>query len=150
MLPEGEITVRLVELLNAPETAVIVVFPVPTRFAKPWLPAKLLMVATDGFEELHVAEVVRFWFVPSVKVSVAVNGTFVPNVSVKLAGVTARATGTGGITVSVVEADRRPKDAEMLVVPIVEIVACPFVPGALLIDATVRFEEFQVTEAVTS
>ena len=51
----------------------IVVVPIPMALAKPWLPAALLIVATAVFEELQVAEVVRFRVVPSVNVAVAVN-----------------------------------------------------------------------------
>ena len=49
--------------------AVMVVEPVPTAVARP----VALMLATAGFDEAHVADVVRFCVVPSVKVPVAAN-----------------------------------------------------------------------------
>lgn len=48
-------TLRLVEPVSAPKAAVMVAFPIATVVASP-LP---LTVATAGFEELQVAEVVR-------------------------------------------------------------------------------------------
>jgi len=57
---EGGVTVRLVEPMIKPEVAVIVVEPVPTLVAKPWLPAELLMLATLVADELQLTEVVRF------------------------------------------------------------------------------------------
>ena len=38
--------------------AVIIVLPVETEVASPWEPATLLMVATDGFDELQVDDAV--------------------------------------------------------------------------------------------
>ena len=49
--------------------ALIVVEPEPEAVASP----KLLTTATPGFEELHVANVVKTWLVPSSKEPVAVN-----------------------------------------------------------------------------
>jgi hypothetical protein len=46
-------TVSVVELDTEPEAAVIVVDPVDSLVARPWLPALLLMVAIDGAEELQ-------------------------------------------------------------------------------------------------
>jgi hypothetical protein len=53
--------------------AVIVVVPAATGVALPLLPAALLIVATDGTDELQVADVVRSCIVLSEKVPVALN-----------------------------------------------------------------------------
>ena len=52
------VTVRVVLPLIAPEVALIVAVPVPVPAARPWLPARLLMVATAAEEELHCTVVV--------------------------------------------------------------------------------------------
>ena len=69
----GEAIVRIAEPLTDPEVAVMVAVPAATTVASPWLPAVLLMVATAGFEELHVAVVVMFWGLPPANAAVAVN-----------------------------------------------------------------------------
>ena len=48
-----------------PDTAVIVVAPAATETALPLEPEALLMVATEGADELHVTDAVRFWLLPS-------------------------------------------------------------------------------------
>jgi hypothetical protein len=45
--------------------AVIVVDPLATAVASPWLPLALLMVATAGSDELQVTDPVMGWVVPS-------------------------------------------------------------------------------------
>ena len=57
----GAVTVSVVEPLIEPDVAVMVVLPVATLVASPWLPEVLLMVATPEFDELHCAVVVRSW-----------------------------------------------------------------------------------------
>ena len=49
--------------------AVMLLEPIATPVARPLL----LMVATALFEEAQVAELVKFWVLPSLKVPVAVN-----------------------------------------------------------------------------
>jgi hypothetical protein len=49
--------------------ALTLVAPIPVAVARPLV----LMLAAAVFEEVHVAELVRFCVVPSVKVPVAVN-----------------------------------------------------------------------------
>ena len=55
------VTVKVVEPLIAPEAASIVVCPAPTALASP----VVLIVATPGADELHVAVLVRFCLLPS-------------------------------------------------------------------------------------
>ena len=45
--------------------AVMFVLPMATLVANPWVPAVLLMVAADVFDEFHVAVLVRFCVEPS-------------------------------------------------------------------------------------
>lgn len=66
----GAVTVSVNELDEIPDwEAVMVVEPVVTAVARP----VALMLATAGFDEAQVAEVVRFCVLPSVKVPVAAN-----------------------------------------------------------------------------
>ena len=55
------VTVRLVEPLIDPEVALIMVLPAATAVARP-----ALTVATEGALEVQAAELVRFWWLPSV------------------------------------------------------------------------------------
>lgn len=56
----AEVTVRFAVPEMRPDVAVIVVEPAATVLAKPFDPAMLLMVATDGEDELQVTDDVRF------------------------------------------------------------------------------------------
>ncbi len=62
---DGVVTVSVVEFETLPDVAVIVVVPAATGVASPLEPAVLLIVATEGSDELHVTDEVRFAFVPS-------------------------------------------------------------------------------------
>lgn len=53
-------TVSVVDPDTFPDIAVIVVLPVDTEVARPLEPEPLLIVATDGVDELQVADSVRF------------------------------------------------------------------------------------------
>jgi hypothetical protein len=53
------ITVRLVDPETVPEAAVIIVEPKAIEVARPLDPAALLIVATEGGDELHTTEPVR-------------------------------------------------------------------------------------------
>lgn len=59
------VTVSVVVPDTVPEIALIVVEPTPAEVARPFDPAALLMVATLAADVLQVAEVVRFWVLPS-------------------------------------------------------------------------------------
>jgi hypothetical protein len=65
-----------------------------------------------------------------------------------LAGVTARDTSVAGVTVRVVDPERPPDVAVMVVEPAVTEVASPLDPDALLMVATAAAEEPQVTVVV--
>jgi len=65
----GGVTVNVVVPLIEPDAAWIVALPVPTPVAAP----EALMVAAAVFNELQVADEVKFCVLPSVKVPVARN-----------------------------------------------------------------------------
>ena len=91
-----------VEPVIAPDVALMLVVPVATPVARPWLPLVLLIVAMPVSDEAHVTDVVRFWVLPSLKVPVAVNCWVPPTPIEGFAGVTAKACNTrAGATVTV-------------------------------------------------
>jgi hypothetical protein len=69
---ETGIIVSMVEPLNEPDAAEIMLVPVDTAVVSPSLPEALLIVAMPVFEELHVTEVVISFVLLSVKMPVAV------------------------------------------------------------------------------
>ena len=68
----------------------------------------------------------------------------------RFAGITAIDTRVAGATVKLVDPTIVPSVAVIVTAPCAVAVARPFEPDALLIEATVMSEEFQVTDAVTS
>jgi len=77
----------------------------PTAVARP----ALLIVATVVDEEFHVAVLLRFCVVPSLKVPVAVNCSVFPMAIDGFAGVTAMDASVAGVTVSVVLPETEPE-----------------------------------------
>jgi hypothetical protein len=134
------VTVSAVEPLIDPDVALIVVDPVATVLAKP----ALLMVATAVAEDVHVAVLVRFCWLPSVNVPVAVNCCVNPLATDGFAGVTAIVCKTAGVTVSVVEPLIDPEVALIVVDPVATVLAKP----ALLMVATVVAEDVHVAVLV--
>jgi hypothetical protein len=134
------VTVSVVLPVMPLEAAWMVVDPVPTAVARP----AVLIVATVTAEELHVAVLVRFCVVPSLKVPVAVNCWVPPFETVGFAGVTAIDTRVAGVTVRVVLPLTPPELAWIVVEPVPAVVARP----AVLIVATVTEEELQVAVLV--
>ena len=110
----------------------------------------MLIVATAGFEEDQLIDVVKFCVLPSVNVPVAVNCWLVPRAIAELVGVTAIVTSTAGPTVSVVEPLSPPQVLVIVEVPGVRLVTRPTLPALLLIVATAVFEELQAAEVVRS
>jgi hypothetical protein len=150
----GAVTVSVVVpcTLVAGSVAVIVVEPVATDVAMPAEAPALLMVATDGADELQVTDAVRFCVVLFEYVPVAVNCFVVPLAMLGLAGVTAMETSVDAVTVSVVVACRPVAGSVAVIVvePAVSAVASPLEALALLIVATATVDELQVTDAVRS
>jgi hypothetical protein len=112
------------------------VVPVPTAVARP----AALIVATVTAEELHVAVLLRFCVVPSLKVPVAANCCVPPFETEGFAGVTAIDTSVAAVTVSVVLPVMLLEAAWIVVVPVPTAVAKP----VALIVATVTAEELHV------
>ena len=78
----------------------------------------MLTVATLVLDELHVAVVVMFWVLLSLKVPVAVSCSVPPTFTTGLGGVIAIETSTAGVTVNVVEPLMLPELAEIVVPPV--------------------------------
>ena len=79
---------------------------------------------------------------------VAVNCFVVPSAVLGLTGVTAMETSVGGVTVSVVEPDKLPEVAVIIVEPAATEEASPLEPRVLLIAATDVDDELHVTDPV--
>src|SRR5208282_3344245 len=98
--PGGGVTARPVDPLIDPEVAWMVVLPVVTPVAKP----VLLIVATAVLVDVQPTELVRFCWIPSLYVPVAVNCCVAPLAIDGFAGVTAIDTKVGaGVTVRPVD-----------------------------------------------
>ena len=121
----AELTVNAVEPCTDPEIALMLAEPVATLLANPWLPALLLMVATEVVSELHCTVAVMFCMLPSVKVPVAVNWTVVPRGMPGIAGVIAMVTSAAGFTTSVVDPVIAPNVAVTIVLPTATLAAIP-------------------------
>jgi hypothetical protein len=92
----GEVTVSIAAPCTVPEPAVIVVLPTIKPPARP----AALIVATEGADELHVADAVKACVLPSLYVPVAENCSGRPAGTVPLAGVTPMDTRAAGPTVT--------------------------------------------------
>jgi hypothetical protein len=136
------VTVRVNEFEVTPlELAVIADVPTPTAVARP----VVLIVATPGVPEFHVAVLVRFCVVPSVNVPVAVNWSVNPLAIEELGAVIAIDCSVAAVTVNVKEFEVMPlEEAVITDVPTPTAVARP----AALIVATVGVAEFQVAVPV--
>jgi len=142
------VTVNMVDDDMLPDVAVIVVEPAATGVTSPLEAAALLMVATDVDDELQVTVVVRFCVEPSEYVPAAVNCCVVPSTMFGLDGVIATETSVAGVTVSVVDPDRVPDVAVIVVEPAATGVTSPLEAAALLMVATDVDDELQVTVVV--
>ena len=146
----GGVTASVVEPDILPHDAVTVADPVAAEVAKPWELSALLMAATSEGEQLQAAVAVRSCVELSEKVPMAVNCRRVPSAMLGSVGVTVRDTSIGGITVSIIEVDKLPDVAVIVVRPAAAGVARPLEPAVLLMAATSPAEEVQVTAAVRS
>ena len=139
------VTVKAALEGRLPEAAEMVETPGAMPFVSPGTPF-MLMVATDGFEEVQVTNAVMFCVLPSVYVAVAANCMVVPGAIEALEGDTATETRAGGVTLR----DARPVTLEdvalMVVEPVAKLVARP----ELEMVAALALEELHVTELVRS
>lgn len=99
LIKTAVVTVRTAELLTEPNDAVIVVWPGANPVARP----PVLIVATDGVEELQLTELVRSCVLPSLNNPVALNDCVVPEAIVGFAGATVMVERVAGVTVRTVE-----------------------------------------------
>jgi len=134
--------VRVVFPEILPELAVMVVVPAAIAVARPLL----LIVATDGFDELQVTCEVRSFVVPSENVPVAANGWVAPILILGTGGERDMEDRVADFTVRVVLPEILPELAVTVVVPAAAAVARPL----LLTGATDGFDELQVTWEVIS
>jgi hypothetical protein len=140
-------TVNVAEPATEDEAAVIVVEPVATPVLKP----ALFTVAIVGEDEVHVAEAVRSWVVPSLYVPVALNCWVRPTTTDAETGVTAIETSDAGLrTVRSAEPLIDPDVADTVTTPGDMPVANPWLPPLLLILPTAGLDEVQVTDVVRS
>ena len=110
----------------------------------------MLASAIPVAEEIQVAEVVKFWVVPSEKVPVAVNCALMPLAREELAGVMTIEVSTAGVIVTPVDPEIPPKVAIIVALPIPTPFASPWLPSALLTVAKDGFDEAQFAKAVRS
>jgi hypothetical protein len=91
------VTTSGIELLNEPDAAVMIVTPPLLLLANP----ELLIVAMLDWDEVHMADDVRFCVLPSLYVAVSANCSALPTTTVGLAGVIVieLRVGVGAVTV---------------------------------------------------
>jgi len=133
---DAAITCRSAEPDTDPIDAVIVVLPIVRVVARP----ELLMVATVPVEEVQVPLFVMSCVLASLKVPVAVNCCTEPMGSERLTGATVMDRITAEVTVTTVLPVMEPETADMVVVPVVRVVANP----VLSTVAIAVLEEFHV------
>jgi hypothetical protein len=134
------VTVRPVEPTMDDDVAEMVEVPTPAPVARP----AAVIVAVAVFDEVHVAVLVRFWVVPSLKVPVAVNCCVVPFTIDGFTGVTAIDWSVAAVMVSVVEPTIEDDVALIVEVP----TAVPVARPADVIVAVAAFDELHVAVLV--
>lgn len=132
------VTVSVVELLTAPDVAVMVVVPSPALTANP----EVSITATSGAEELQLTDG-RSCVLPSLKTPVAVTCWPVPKAMLAFAGVMAIEVRTAGITVKLADPLAAPDVAVIVTLPAARAVSIP----ELLMLARLPSEELQDTAA---
>jgi hypothetical protein len=128
----------------------MLVLPMATPVANPWVPAVLLMVATAAFDEFHVATLVRSCVEPSEWWPVAVNWSVLPGATLLKGAVTVIDVSTTAVTVKLKTGEEVTPFmlAVMLVLPMATPVANPLLPAVLLMVATAVFDEFHAAAFV--
>jgi len=136
------VTSRVTEALAVPSAAAMVTTPGVKPRASPLLP----ILATPASEELQVAWVVRSRVLPSLKVPTAENCSLVVSAIVTLPGVIAIEARSAAFTLAEALPLIVPEAAVMVTVPRFRAVTRPLT----VIEATLVFDELQVTMPVTS
>lgn len=131
------------------KVAVISAVPIAkVMVARPLEPGVLLMFATF-VEELHITDVVKSCVLLSEKCPIAVNCSLTMPEEVKIvnvAGLTSIDSSTTGVTVRVVDPEKPPELAVIVVEPVFTDVARPLEPNMLLIVAIFISDEFHVAD----
>jgi hypothetical protein len=140
------VTVSIVLPDTLPSVAVIVAVPAASALATPMLPAALLSVATDVFDELHVTAAVTSWVELSEYFPVAVKATVTPAGALGAVGVTSIVTSVAGVTVTLAEPDTAPTVAMTVAEP----GATPVASAPAVIVSVPCADELHVACAVTS
>lgn len=136
------VTVKVVDPVIVPEVAMMLEVPGVRVLAKP----AAFTVTTVWVSEDHVTMLVRSCMLPSLNVPIAVNCCELLDESERFVGVTVIATSTAALTVNRVEAALAPKLALIVAVPVLILLASPWVPIALLTVATAVVSELHCTE----
>lgn len=98
--------------------------------------APALTESRAGLELDQVAEAVRFWVLPSLKVPVAVKLPVEPRATLSEVGVIEIEVSTAGVTIRAADPETPARLADTAVVPALTPVTCPAVPVELLTVAT--------------
>ncbi len=114
-------TVRPVDPLTAPKTALMVLLPVAILVRRP----RLLIVAAAGLEEVQTADPVTSCVLLSLNVPVAANCFVVPTAMLEFAGVTAMEIKVAPVMVSDAVPVTEPELAVMVATPVPTLVAKP-------------------------
>ena len=126
-------TVRLAVPETAPNVAVIIVCPGATALDTPFA----AMVAVPAEEEVQLTDPVRFCWLPSLKLPMAVKGCVVPETIVGFAGLTAMDISVTEFTVKTVDPLTELDAAVIVACPAPIQVACPFVATVATVGADV-------------
>ncbi len=137
------VTVKIAPAETLPAVAVIVDVPEARPFASPIAPLTL-MLATDGLDEVHWTDDVRFCVLLSVNVPVTPNCVVVPGAMETVRGATASDTSAGAVTVNPVLPLICEDVAVIVAVPCSLLVTMPELDTV----AALVLEELQVTELV--
>lgn len=127
--------------VTPPWVAVMLLDPVPAPVAIPVVP----IVATDVFDEAHVAEFVKFWVVPSLNVPVAAKSSAVPFAMEVVAAVMVIDWRVAAVTVNAIAFEVIPFCAA---VTLLEPTATPVATPLVLIVTAAAFDEVHVAEFV--
>ena len=138
------VTVTPVDPTTPANVAVMVEVPGATPITMPALPVATLTVATDGAEEVHVTELVRFCVLPSANVPVAVYCMATCAGKLEATGVTAMDCSAEDSTMTLAVLAMLPSVAVIVAEP----ADCPVAWPADVIDVTRGSDVLQITTLV--
>ena len=147
---EAPVTAKVDDPEMPVRVAVMLVDPIETPVARPWLPGLLLIVAAEVTDDAQVAWNVTSWVELSEYVPVAPNCRVVLRAIEGPLGDTAIDDNVAAVTVSCAVPIVAPSVAEMVVAPGFTLVATPLEPAVLLMVAAAVLDEVHVTCVVKS